>query len=201
MSLQLSDSIQWVKGVGPKKAELLSNLSVFSIRDFLYFSPRRYLDRSEIKPIKNVRVDDEVTVEGKVVSVSARRSRKGKPLCDVTIYDGTGIIVGRWFNQLWVKEKFNKGDRVFFSGTVEFFRGLYILNPDYEFLTEEETELIHTGRIIPVYPLTKALGQRFMRRTANHVLQNLLPAIEDPLPADIKAVSYTHLTLPTKRIV
>lgn len=186
MSLQISDSIKWIKGVGPQKAKLFSHLNVFTIRDFLYLSPRRYLDRSEIKPIKNIRVDEEVTVEGKIVAVNSRRSRKGKLLCDVTIYDGTGIIVGRWFNQSWVEDRFKRGDRVFFSGRVEFFRGLYILNPDYEFLTEEETELIHTGRIIPVYPLTKNLGQRFMRRIASNILQNFLSEIEDPLPLDIK---------------
>ncbi len=186
MSLQISDSIKWIKGVGPQKAKLFSHLNVFTIRDFLYLSPRRYLDRSEIKPIKNIRVDEEVTVEGKIVAVNSRKSRKGKLLCDVTIYDGTGIIVGRWFNQSWVEDRFKRGDRVFFSGRVEFFRGLYILNPDYEFLTEEETELIHTGRIIPVYPLTKNLGQRFMRRIASNILQNFLSEIEDPLPLDIK---------------
>ena len=182
MSLEISDSIQWVKGVGPKKAELLSALNVFTVLDFLYLSPRRYLDRSEIKPIRDIRINDEVTIEGKVVSVNSRRSRKGKLLCDVAIYDGTGIIVGRWFNQSWVRDKFSNGDRVFFSGKVEFFRGLYIVNPDYEFLSEEETELIHTGRIIPVYPLTKNLGQRFMRRTANNILQNFLSEIKDPFP-------------------
>jgi ATP-dependent DNA helicase RecG len=182
LSLEISDSIQWVKGVGPKKAELLSALNVFTVLDFLYLSPRRYLDRSEIKPIRDIRINDEVTIEGKVVSVNSRRSRKGKLLCDVAIYDGTGIIVGRWFNQSWVRDKFSNGDRVFFSGKVEFFRGLYIVNPDYEFLSEEETELIHTGRIIPVYPLTKNLGQRFMRRTANNILQNFLSEIKDPFP-------------------
>ncbi len=185
MSLEISDSIQWVKGVGPKKAELLSGLNVFTIRDFLYLPPRKYLDRSEIKPIKDIRVNDEVTVEGKVVSVNSRRSRKGKLLCDVSVYDGSGIVVGRWFNQAWVKNRFKAGDHLFFSGKVEFFRGLYILNPDYEFLTEEETELIHTGRIIPIYPLTKDLGQRFMRRTVNYVLQNFLAKIGEPLPSNM----------------
>jgi len=186
LSLKISDSIQWIKGVGPRKAELLSALDVFTIRDFLYLPPKRYLDRSEIKPIRDIRINDEVTIEGKVVSVNSRKSRTGKMLCDVAIYDGTGIAVGRWFNQPWVKDKFNRGDRVFFSGDVEFFRGLYILNPDYEYLTEEETELIHTGRIIPVYPLTKNLGQRFMRRTASYILQNFLREMEDSLPADLK---------------
>ncbi len=186
MSLRISDSIKWVKGVGPKKAELLSALNIITVKDFLYLSPRRYLDRSIIKPIRDVRLNDEVTIEGKVVSVNSRRTRKGKLLSDVALYDGTGIIVGRWFNQSWVKERFHKGDSLFFSGKVEFFNGIYISNPDYEFLSEEETELIHTGRIIPIYPLTKDIGQRFMRRTVSYILQNLSDKIEDPLSLDLK---------------
>jgi len=180
LSLEISDSIQWIKGVGPKKAQLLSGLNVFTIRDFLYLPPRKYLDRSEIKTIKDIRINEAVTVEGKVVSVNSRRSRKGKLLCDVAVYDGSGIVVGRWFNQSWVKDRFEVGDRLFFSGKVEFYKGLYIVNPDYEFLSEEDTELIHAGRIIPVYPLTKDLGQRFMRRTINYILQNFMDKIKDP---------------------
>jgi ATP-dependent DNA helicase RecG len=180
LSLKISDSIKWVKGVGPKKAKLLSQLNIYTVEDFLYFPPRKYLNRSTIKAIKDIRVNDEVTVEGKVISVNSRRTRKGKLLCDVTIYDGTGMVVGRWFNQSWVKDRFSRGDRVIYSGKADFFRGIYISNPDYEFLTEEETELIHTGRIIPVYPLTKSLGQRFMRRTINNIIKNLSGEIPDP---------------------
>ena len=180
MSLEISDSVQWVKGVGPKKAKLLSGLNVFTIRDFLYLPPRKYLDRSEIKLIRDIRVNEKVTVEGKVVSVSSRRSRKGKLLSDVALYDGSGIIVGRWFNQSWVKNRFSKGDRLLFSGKVEFYKGIYIVNPEYEFLSEEDTELIHTGRIVPIYPLTKDLGQRFMRKTINYILQNFLGRIKEP---------------------
>jgi len=185
LSLEISDSVQWVKGVGPKKAKMLSGLNVFTIQDFLYLPPRKYLDRSEIKPIQDIRINEEVTIEGKVVSVNSRKSRKGKLLCDVTVYDGSGIVVGRWFNQSWVKDRFQKGDRLLFSGKVEFFNGIYIVNPEYEFLSEEDTELIHTGRIIPIYPLTKDLGQRFMRRTINYILQNLLGKIEDYFPSVI----------------
>ena len=185
MSLEISDSIKWIKGVGPKKAKLLSGLNVFTIRDFLLFPPRRYLDRSEIKLIKDVRVNDEVTIEGKVVSVNSRRSRKGKLICDVAVYDGSGMIVGRWFNQSWVKDRFNRGDQLLFSGKVEFFKGIYMVNPEYEFLSEEDTEFIHTGRIIPVYPLTRDLGQRFMRRTINYILQNFMDKIEDPFSPEM----------------
>jgi ATP-dependent DNA helicase RecG len=185
LSLGIYDSIKWVKGVGPKKAKLLSQLNIITVRDFLYLAPRRYLDRSEIKSIRDIRINEEVTIEGDIVSVSSRRTRKGKLLTDVAMYDKTGIVVGRWFNQPWVKERFKRGDHLFLSGKVEYFKGLYILNPDYEFLTDEETELIHTGRIIPIYPLTKDIGQRFMRRTVNYIIQSLLDKIEDPLPSEM----------------
>ncbi len=185
MSLGIYDSIKWVKGVGPKKAKLLSQLSIITVKDFLYLAPRRYLDRSEIKSIRDIRVNEEVTIEGDIVSVGSRRTRKGKLLTDVAVYDKTGVIVGRWFNQPWVKERFSRGGHLFLSGKVEYFKGLYILNPDYEFLTDEEAELIHTGRIIPVYPLTKDIGQRFMRRTINYILQSLRDKIEDPFPSDM----------------
>jgi len=185
LSLGIYDSIKWVKGVGPKKAKLLSQLSIITVKDFLYLAPRRYLDRSEIKSIRDIRVNEEVTIEGDIVSVGSRRTRKGKLLTDVAVYDKTGVIVGRWFNQPWVKERFSRGGHLFLSGKVEYFKGLYILNPDYEFLTDEEAELIHTGRIIPVYPLTKDIGQRFMRRTINYILQSLRDKIEDPFPSDM----------------
>lgn len=186
MSLEISDSIKWVKGVGPKKAKLLSRIDVFTVRDFLYLPPRKYLDRSKIKSIKDIRVNEEVTIEGKIVSINSRRTKNGTLLSDVAVYDKTGMIIGRWFNQSWVADRFSKGEHVFLSGKVEYFRGLYISNPEYEFLTEEETELIHTGRIIPVYPLTKGLGQRFMRRTANFILNSVLDKIEDPLPTGMR---------------
>jgi len=186
VSLCLDDSIQWVKGVGPLRSKLVARLGVLTVREFLYLPPRRYLDRSDIKPISDVNVGEEVTVEGDVISVSSRRSRKNKLLTDVVLYDRTGMITGRWFNQEWVKKRFKKGDHIFISGTVDYFQGFQIVNPDYEFLTKEESELIHTGRIIPIYPLTKGLGQRFMRRTINYLLKELLDKIDDPLPFEVR---------------
>jgi len=184
-SLSLDDSIQWVKGVGPHRAKLLARFSVKTIRDFLYLPPRRYLDRSDIKKIKDLKIGEEVTVEGDIISKSSKKIRKGMLITDVVLYDGSGMINGRWFNQEWVDKQFKKGQHLFFSGKVDYFRGFQVINPDYEFLTKEEKELIHTGRIIPLYPLTKGLGHRFMRRTINYILNEVLDRIEDPIPISV----------------
>ncbi len=184
-SLSLDDSIQWVKGVGPHRAKLLARFSVKTIRDFLYLPPRRYLDRSDIKKIKDLKIGEEVTVEGDIISKSSRKIRKGMLITDVVLYDGSGMINGRWFNQEWVDKQFKKGQHLFFSGKVDYYRGFQIINPDYEFLSKEEKELIHTGRIIPLYPLTKGLGHRFMRRTINYILNEVLDKIEDPMPISV----------------
>lgn len=186
-SISLDDSIKWVKGVGPKRAKLLKNLSVETVRDFLYLCPRKYIDRSNIKKIADMEEGEEITVEGEVVSVNERRTKKGTVITDVIIYDGTGMIKGRWFNQNWVKERFKSGQSLFFSGEVDYYKGLQIINPDYEFLTREERKQIHTGRIIPIYPLTKGLGQRFMRRTIKRILDNVMDEISDPMPEEFKS--------------
>jgi len=185
IDLSLDDSIQWVKGVGPYKAKLLERFSVKTVRDFLYLPPRRYLDRSEIKQIKDIKVGEEVTIEGDVVLKSRRKSRKNILIIDIVVYDGTGMITGRYFNQDWVYKQFKKGQHIFFSGKVDYFRGFQIINPDYEFLSKEEKKLIHTGRIIPLYTLTKGLGQRFMRKTINYILNNVLDKVDDPIPSNL----------------
>ncbi len=185
-SLSLEDSVQWVKGVGPRRAKLLSRCSVETVRDFIYLAPRRYLDRSEIKLIKDVQIGEEVTVEGDIVSIDSRKSRRGTLITDIVVYDGTGMVKARWFNQKWVEKRFKKGERLFLSGKVDYFRGLQLLNPDYESLTREESEQIHTGRIIPLYPLTKGLGQRFMRRTISFILKETLDKLKDPLPKELQ---------------
>lgn len=185
IDLSLDDSIQWVKGVGPYKSKLLERFSVKTVRDFLYLPPRRYLDRSEIKQIKDIKVGEEVTIEGDVVLKSRRKSRKNILIIDIVVYDGTGMITGRYFNQDWVYKQFKKGQHIFFSGKIDYFRGFQIINPDYEFLSKEEKELIHTGRIIPLYTLTKGLGQRFMRKTINYILNNVLDKVDDPIPSNL----------------
>ena len=78
--------------------------------------------------------------------------------------DGSGYVQAIWFNQPYLKTVFKEGAEVILSGKVEFFRGLQIKSPEYEFLSEDQDEAIHTGRIAPIYPLTEGLSQKVLRK-------------------------------------
>ena len=160
--MNLESPVQYLKGVGPRKAELLKKLGVETLKDLLYLSPRRWLDRSVIKPIGSVRNGETVTVVGEVLDAWVETTKGGKKIGTVVIWDGTGALTGRWFNQDWVEKVFKKHLKVVFSGEISFFKGFQILNPEYEILESDDYELVHTGRIVPLYPLTAGLNQKFM---------------------------------------
>ncbi|RKZ23062.1 DNA helicase RecG [bacterium] len=184
--MNLESPVQYLKGVGPRKAELLKKLGVETLKDLLYLSPRRWLDRSVIKPIGSVRNGETVTVVGEVLDAWVETTKGGKKIGTVVIWDGTGALTGRWFNQDWVEKVFKKHMKVVFSGEISFFRGFQILNPEYEILESEDYELVHTGRIVPLYPLTAGLNQKFMRKLVKNVIENYLHMLHDPVPEEIR---------------
>ncbi|RKZ24524.1 DNA helicase RecG [bacterium] len=184
--MNLESPVQYLKGVGPRKAELLKKLGVESLKDLLYLSPRRWLDRSVIKPIGSVRNGETVTVIGEVLDAWVETTKGGKKIGTVVIWDGTGALTGRWFNQDWVEKVFKKHMKVVFSGEISFFKGFQILNPEYEILESEDYELVHTGRIVPLYPLTAGLNQKFMRKLVKNVIENYLHMLHDPIPEEIR---------------
>lgn len=179
-----------ISGVGRTIANRLSALGIITIRDLLYYFPRRYLDRSSVTPIAQVKTAQDVTVVGRVKAVEIRKSRRGKSVLEVTIFDGTGYITGVWFNQDYHKERLKEGAEVAFSGKVQYeYRMLQIVNPSYDILASEVAadagtirEAIHTGRIVPVYSGSAHISSAMLRRIIKNALDMTLDNIEDPLP-------------------
>jgi len=179
-----------ISGVGRTIANRLSALGIITIRDLLYYFPRRYLDRSSVTPIAQVKTAQDVTVVGRVKAVEIRKSRRGKSVLEVTIFDGTGYITGVWFNQDYHKERLKEGAEVAFSGKVQYeYRMLQIVNPSYDILASEVAadagtirEAIHTGRIVPVYSGSAHISSAMLRRIIKNALDMTLENIEDPLP-------------------
>src|SRR5690606_6435875 len=115
----------------------------------------RYDDYSQLKPINRLEVGETVTVIGTVWETRARRARNNQSIVQSIISDGTGNIQATWFNQPWLAQKLPAGAHIVLSGTVDHYLGRKVFNsPEWEELSEE---LMHTGRIVPVYPLTKGL--------------------------------------------
>ena len=116
--INLHTEIQYLKGVGPKRGKILKNFGINTIRDLIRNFPRKYLDRTNIKPINKIKINEKVVIIGIIESFGVKRLRKGKYF-QLNISDDTGTIQCVWFHGIsWIIEKFKKGDVIFWKGHV-----------------------------------------------------------------------------------
>lgn len=182
----LNVSVQYLKGVGPKRVELLSRLGIHTVRDLLFLAPRRYEDRSCIKPISHITVGHFETIKGTVMAKGKRRVKGGLWILQVAVGDDTGVVHAVWFNQPYLAEKFTVGTAVILYGKVQLYgKKLQLQNPEYELLEGDETDLIHLGKIVPIYPLTEHLNQRVLRTIIKNTLDTHLEHVRELMPAEI----------------
>ncbi|MBW2636475.1 MAG: DEAD/DEAH box helicase, partial [Deltaproteobacteria bacterium] len=180
----LSLSAQYVKGVGPKVAALLSKKGVNSVEDMLYYLPRRDEDRRFVKTIADAKLGTKETVIGEVVDVRVQRYRR-KGVFEVTFDDGSGMLTAKWFrgNSNYLRNTFKKGKRFFLTGEIRgYLFGKDMIHPDYEMIGEEENESINVRRIIPVYSETEGLHQKYLRRIMKNVVTDYGKYAIDAIP-------------------
>ena len=188
----LDSPVTAVSGIGPSNAEKFARLGVKTIRDLLFLLPRRYDDFSALKPINRLEYGDEVTVIGSVWEVGTRRTRGGAEIVQAVISDGSGMIQCTWFNP-YLKDKIRRGQQIVVSGRVDEYLGrLTFQSPEWEHL---EKELLHTARLVPVYPLTEGLTNRWLRKLTRRVVDHWAPRLPDFLP-DATLVSAGLASLP-----
>ena len=181
----LNGSPQYVKGVGPKRADLLKKLGVKTIRDLLYLLPRRYEDRSRFKKVKDLNVGSLETVKGEVIAIGERNSARGKKILQVALADSSGIVYATWFNQPYMKRFFKVKDQVIVSGRVQYYQQLQLASPDFEVLSGDDNDRLHVGRVVPVYPLTERLNQRSMRTLMKNVIDQYSVYLNENLPEEL----------------
>lgn len=173
-------------GVGERYARTLERLGLVTLGDMLYHFPRRYDDYTRIKPINRLWYGEEVTVIGTIQNVSSRTIHNRRlRLVEALVSDGSGSLRITWFNQPWIARRLRSGMLVVLSGKIEQYLGrLTMNNPEWELL---EKENLHTNRIVPVYPLTARLTQRWLRRLMYKVVTYWAPRVQDPLPETIRS--------------
>ena len=178
--------IQYIKGIGPKRAAVLDKYGIKTFWDLIDFFPRRYLDRSRILPLNNLTQNTEVTVIGKIEAVGVRRGRK--PVFYLVISDGKGLIEAVWFNYVsQYKTMFKVGEWISLSGKVKFYRGFQMVHPDYDKLGDGDFEnLINTGKIIPIYPGGEpfkkvGLNSYTFRKIFHSIISNYIQEIPEVL--------------------
>ncbi len=182
-------------GVGPKHAQTLTRLGLNTLGDMLYNFPRRYDDYTQLKPIRRLVYGEDVTVIGTVESISTRPMHGRRlQITEAILTDGTGSLRVTWFNQPWIGKRLLEGSQIVLSGKIDQYLGRLIMNgPEWEPL---ESQNLHTNRIVPVYPLTSNITQRWLRRLMYEVITYWSPRVADPLP-DALRKSAEVMDLPT----
>ncbi len=191
-SRSLKDSIQYIKGVGPKRALLLHKLGLQTVDDCFYFIPHRYEDRSHVKKIGALVEGEQVTFQGKVADVNILHLRRRRKILEVTVQDDTGTVCAKWFkfNEKYMKERYTVGRPLVVSGKPAFNRyqgeGLEIIHPDVDLGSEDGSDPLDIGNIIPIYHTTEGLYQKSLRAIMKTLVEGYAHLLEEFLPADIR---------------
>ncbi|HOE66451.1 MAG TPA: ATP-dependent DNA helicase RecG [Candidatus Hydrogenedentes bacterium] len=182
----LDETVALLPGIGPKRAELLANLGVATVRDLVLWLPRTYEDRRRITPIRDAKEGDAITIEAEVVNGRAIRLRSRLSLADLTLADASGTIHATWFGRDFLVRALPKGARALFAGVVGKYKGLALKNPEYEILSGDDEDLLNTGRIVPIYRLTEGISHRMLRRWIMAALDAATDALEERLPEALR---------------
>jgi len=181
----LDRPVQYLKGVGPKKARLLKKLGVSTIEDLLFLLPRDYEDRRRILPISQLKPGTKALFEAQVWSTRIIRGKT--PIFEVIFKDATGIVKGKWFHfrQEHMEKVYQPGKRALVFGEIQFNRYEYcleVIHPQVEFLQEGQKV---KGYVLPIYPLTEGIGQRDLQKIQVQALKELREVATEYLPNEI----------------
>jgi ATP-dependent DNA helicase RecG len=181
----LESPITVLKGVSRATLSRFARLGVETIRDLLFHFPYRYNDFANICPISQLVVGEEQTVLATVWSAAETTIGRRLKGTEAIVGDETGTLRVIWWGQRYIARQLRSGARVALSGKVSVYRGQRQMeSPEYEFLASDD--LIHTARLVPVYPLTKGLWPRVVRRLVKEALDNFADSVPDPMPPELK---------------
>jgi len=206
--LEPSTPVQFVKGIGPRLAEVLAAKGIRTVDDLLHYLPFRYEDRLNPRSVAELRAGEMATVIAEVRNSGLFRTRR-MPIFQLTVGQGRSRLKCIWFHATYLQDRFQAGQMVALYGKVEEDRDgqLQIMQPQFEILGDineeggaDEAEKkaaasLEIGRIVPIYESTGKLTPRWFRRIIRWVLENLNPDLPDPIPAAVRA----HLSLASLR--
>jgi ATP-dependent DNA helicase RecG len=197
----LQSPLQFLKGVGPRRAADLQRVGLHTIEDLLYRFPTRYEDRGSFQTIASLKPGVAASVVGEVVSCGIRPTRRPRfKIFEMLLRDRSGALRAIWFNQPFLNDVFRPHQRVILYGRLELTsHGLQLQNPQYEILPQDgdasdesapgdvpDDETLHTGRIVPIYEKTGTLTTKMQRVLVHHALAQLPDSLPDPLPDDVR---------------
>ncbi len=191
----LQTPLQFLKGVGPRKAADLKKAGLHTLEDLLFRFPMRYEDRSRMQPIISLRPGQMAAVSGEVLHCHLQHTRRANfRLFTALVQDASGQIQVVWPNQAFLKDVIRPHQHIVLFGKVEVWgaRGLQVTDPEFEIVDGESpehtsgSEGLHTGRIVPVYERTGSVTTNMQRRIVWQALQMLPSPLFDPVPDDVR---------------
>jgi ATP-dependent DNA helicase RecG len=191
----LQTPLQYLKGVGPRRAADLKRVGLATIEDLLYRFPIRYEDRGRFRQIAELKPGESASLLVEVLSAGVRATRRpGFKIFEMIVRDPSGTLRVSYLNQPFLRDVFKPHQKVILFGTLELTggRGYQLTNPQYEIVRQEEDEraveeeAIHTGRIVPIYEKTGTLTTKMQRTLVHHALARLPPELGDPLPDEVR---------------
>lgn len=185
-SARTAEAVTCVRLVDTRRAAALAKLGISSVGDLLRHYPFRYLDLTETSDLRTVPVGADATVVGRVHEIKVKHPRPRLTITEVAIVDGTGALVGVWFNQPYMEQRFAVGDRVAFAGTVLFDFGLKQMRSPFVERLDDERRGPGLARILPVHRATEGLSTNWVRRLVTEALE-YAGDVPDPLPAAIRS--------------
>ncbi|MCC7194858.1 MAG: ATP-dependent DNA helicase RecG [Gemmatimonadaceae bacterium] len=171
----------YLQGVGPARAEALRRLGIFTVRDLLMHVPHRYEDASTISPVNRLRVGDDATIFGRVISKGVIPTRKGLRVFQAVVKDPGGMIECAWPGQPFLDRSINVGDALLLAGSVRFFHGRQFA-PRETINLGADDDATAEGRVLAVYPATEGLSFKQVRHLVHRHLDDWLPLVTEYLP-------------------
>ena len=178
----LAASVASVWGVGEERARLLARLDIFTVEDLLLHKPRRYEDRRAFLPIRELQLNEAVTVRGKIIAAGIKRFKHGtRAMFECVFDDGTARLHCRWWQaQPWMPDWYTVGREFLIYGKPDSLKPRNMDHPETELVEPGDDEFIHVSRIVPIHPLTEGLTARVMRTLIWRALERFAGQITEP---------------------
>lgn len=162
----------------------LAKLDIFTVKDLIYHIPSRYENFSIISPINKIQPGEVLTIQGEVTKIQNIYTKRFKKIQEAKVQDTTGEIDVLWFNQPYIIQSIHVGDKISLAGRVEKQKNkLQLVSPDFEIITNNNP--IHTGRLVPIYPETKGISSKWLRRQIYKIIYENQELFNDYIPYSI----------------